>query len=1431
MPTPKNYSDKLPLFQEYVKTHSESWQSFQKALDKPKELKELLIGSYAVKDDDVTTILTNTAVAELDIRDQNRPDKLAKIPHLLFNTMDINVETQLSAEAVLEMRTAKNRVKSLTGEKREMAEFLVACYEEVLNIKTEFENEARIACDIKDGITSSDLMVHLGTFQVITSNLGQMYRAVETGGDIHIQTLNVERKEGEDWSFYQNRVIAERSSIYRATSKDTVPTEVVTPDIFDMDALFSEVSSRPEFQKFRGITVEKLSDPAYLHRVAVSGEYRLPDRIDFQIKTNKIVDPAAFVAFMEKEPEPERKALIKYYRTKLESMPEKTKGSQYNVKSFFASGLEGKAASDSLNVINYMEYGSIWYRDNIGCMVQKETHQLLEEAGLDWTDMVFIGDKSLREIVGNQYDDMPKEMAEKEKQARVTAAVIKAEEPVSIGVMEKTPDEKIRLARVIPVHRDVLPFQKTEAERAAYRRKQEALNAPAVFAEQKVDIQWKMNEYKPAYSNAYAENHIMGNGSDTLKYMTGGLDPESVTRLWRGSATLAFNELNKPGRVNSLKEEDRKAATAWRVAYETETDPKKKNALKAMYELQHCGVKKTEATRGHGGYLETILHLSIKAKHPEYPMIDIMRTDRCENQELADKIRLEKETMGPQIIAKMGSVEGIAEVMTDCMKAVSNLDLGREADYAAKIPETLTVEERKELCKRPEYEGARAGFFSSIGGAVQGFTQGLESVGGFTRFKMPIVKVTDKNRAVFSTYPEGLKLREKLGELPAQELIEFQHAAEAIMEVSNVNVIKAESMKKTKTEDIPDRDLAAALEADIINEKLDEGGRIGGKKIATGHSTALFTLMTDIPSQERQRMMRGRIPEALKETYFNDEGLKTNLTDDSIVSLENVASKEEESIMRYLSKPEQERKFKPEAVPAYPLYDMLSFSETATLPEEVFTRMKEENARREIISKTVSTYLEEHKIENPGDQRDFTGMIDIEGLDNDQIKEKTRLTLEDYYSGDPQRRKRVLDDFYNRAESLDLRSLNLSLLTKDPPKDPVKRAKSIEDIVRLYGALNYDQARETKVKENPEYRAERYADPEKYAQYVHLEKGLKMFGPFLYQGAFANSGYDQHLTVHDVKMMPKSAQPEFTASMIVETKRFYDRAAHMEGKKTDGILPFVAVSKMNDLLDGVKNPEGNVNSLSSRLELLYSAEFQTDKKEWEKGGITELSQVFFIDGKSAGEYCGNRFSNMPKETREKRIEAEIMAAIASGEHHVDIATMTPTKEGNVDIQMYAIRADLHALDKKQKAQEGIFASLISKKAEKTWFNDRDKAARLEKEQQTLSERMVSAIQKKIQEKDDLTRQSAGAEVKTAPQAAGGKTAVKIASTLEEMCSIQKNADQAQALQKAEKAPEAPETAAKASIPGRTALKLDLTSPVTKTGEVTAIPEKSNKKTI
>ena len=62
-------------------------------------------------------------------------------------------------------------------------------------------------------------------------------------------------------------------------------------------------------------------------------------------------------------------------------------------------------------------------------------------------------------------------------------------------------------------------------------------------------------------------------------------------------------------------------------------------------------------------------------------------------------------------------------------------------------------------------------------------------------------------------------------------------------------------------------------------------------------------------------------------------------------------------------------KFKPEAVPAHPLYDITKFSKTATLPEDVVIRMQEENAKRAIVTNTVLTFLEEHKIDNPGDTR------------------------------------------------------------------------------------------------------------------------------------------------------------------------------------------------------------------------------------------------------------------------------------------------------------------------------------------------------------------------------------------------------------------------------------------------------------------------------
>ena len=905
MSDPMDYWKKLPLLQDYTNTYPGAWKQFLEkgnVTNVAESMKEYRRDKYEVTSNNVQNLLANVAAEELDLRDQNQPDEIASIPNPLYTTASLSVGSMLGVNDALELRPTKKMIQGLTGERRELAEYLLACYEEVLKLKFYTEENAVTAFGVDKNLGSA---ISRGADELRNAGmcLSQMWLPLLTGEDMHIKILHLERGEEEGFIDYQRRIVKARKEIFDDARKENIPVEVMEVDLFDYNSIFEQVSARPEFQKFRGLTLEQLCDFDYRHRITQSGEFRMPDHLDFQITTNEIIDPAAFVEFMEKKTEPERKVLVEYYNA---GKTEVEKGDQIN--DLFASyhRLSQNVQADCNAVIGYMDYGSTWYHDNIGCLIGKETHKLLEEAGLDWTDMIFIGDKSLREIVGSQYDDMPKELAEKEKQARVTAAVIKAEEPVSFGVMEKAPDGKIRLARVIPVYGDVLPFQKTEAEKTAYRKKQEALNASPVFAEQEAAIRWKMKEYKPAYSNAYTENHVKPSGSDTLKYMTGGLDPESFTSIWHGYVPLAFNELNKPGRVNSLTNEiDRKAAMKWKALYDEQTDPKKKDTVKAMYELQRCGVRRTEPTRSHGSFFESILYLNIKAKHPEYHMSDIMCTDRCENQELADQIRLEKEAMGPQIMAKMGTTEGLADVMKVCMRTVSGLDLGREADYAAKIPETLTVEERKELCKRPEYEGARAGFFVTLGGAIQGLTQGLESAGGFTK-KVPPVKVTNENRAVFNKYPEALKLREKIGELSVQELAEFNHAVEAVIKVSDLNRNKAQFMGDTKRDQISDAELAACAEATILNEQLEERGRIGGKKIATGRAGTLLPLVADIPSQERPRMMRGHLPETLKEAYFNDEGIKKKLTDDAMGAMPNI-SKEEESVLRYLSTPEPER--------------------------------------------------------------------------------------------------------------------------------------------------------------------------------------------------------------------------------------------------------------------------------------------------------------------------------------------------------------------------------------------------------------------------------------------------------------------------------------------------------------------------------------------
>ena len=64
-----------------------------------------------------------------------------------------------------------------------------------------------------------------------------------------------------------------------------------------------------------------------------------------------------------------------------------------------------------------------------------------------------------------------------------------------------------------------------------------------------------------------------------------------------------------------------------------------------------------------------------------------------------------------------------------------------------------------------------------------------------------------------------------------QELAEFNHAVEAVIKVSDLNRNKAQFMGDGKRDQISDAELAACAEATILNEQLEERGRIGGPDV------------------------------------------------------------------------------------------------------------------------------------------------------------------------------------------------------------------------------------------------------------------------------------------------------------------------------------------------------------------------------------------------------------------------------------------------------------------------------------------------------------------------------------------------------------------------------------------------------------------------
>ena len=118
MLNPNEYLDMLPMLAEFAKTRPDAWKKFVEERDKLStagQYRGLRKDMYEIKGSNVESMLSNVVAKELDIRNPNRPNKIAQISNTLFVTADLSINSTYGAEEAMNLRTYKNMVKSISG--------------------------------------------------------------------------------------------------------------------------------------------------------------------------------------------------------------------------------------------------------------------------------------------------------------------------------------------------------------------------------------------------------------------------------------------------------------------------------------------------------------------------------------------------------------------------------------------------------------------------------------------------------------------------------------------------------------------------------------------------------------------------------------------------------------------------------------------------------------------------------------------------------------------------------------------------------------------------------------------------------------------------------------------------------------------------------------------------------------------------------------------------------------------------------------------------------------------------------------------------------------------------------------------------------------------------------------------------------------------
>ena len=153
----------------------------------------------------------------------------------------------------------------------------------------------------------------------------------------------------------------------------------------------------------------------------------------------------------------------------------------------------------------------------------------------------------------------------------------------------------------------------------------------------------------------------------------------------------------------------------------------------------------------------------------------------------------------------------------------------------------------------------------------------------------------------------------------------------------------------------------------------------------------------------------------------------------------------------------------------------------------------------------------------------------------------------------------------------------------------------------------------------------------------------------------------------------------------------------------------------------------------------YTADMQALHPIYQTLGITDCSQLFYIDGQPAEEYvrarAGGRMPSNPAEAR-RLIRAELGAAILASEHRIDYMQIVQDEKGNFQVGVTTVRPDLHALD----GGERWYQRKPSKKAQQLYDNDSDRAKRTAAIRQSVGEKLFTLRARQLMRDSDPYRE-------------------------------------------------------------------------------------------